>query len=84
MTMRLLNLGCGSRWHPDWTNLDRVAAGPGVLAHDLRLGIPFPDGHFDAVYHAHLLEHLAPETDGRGAEPVARDLRARAGGGRGA
>jgi SAM-dependent methyltransferase len=31
-----------------------------VLAHDLRLGIPFPDGHFDAVYHAHLLEHLAP------------------------
>lgn len=29
-----------------------------VLRHDLRTGIPFPDGSADAVYHSHLLEHL--------------------------
>ncbi|NIK72699.1 putative SAM-dependent methyltransferase [Thermonema lapsum] len=53
-----LNLGCGYRYHPDWVNIDFVSTGPGVLAYDLRKGIPFPDNHFDVVYHSHVLEHF--------------------------
>lgn len=29
-----------------------------LMVHDLRTGIPFPDGTVDAVYHSHVLEHL--------------------------
>jgi SAM-dependent methyltransferase len=54
----MLNLGCGDRYHADWTNVDMQAAGKGVIVSDLRSGIPFPDCYFDAVYHSHLLEHL--------------------------
>jgi len=32
----LLNLGCGSRFHPDWVNVDIVAAAPSVQIHDLQ------------------------------------------------
>jgi predicted SAM-dependent methyltransferase len=54
-----LNLGCGSRFHPDWINLDFGAADDSVISHDLRLGVPFPDEQFDVVYHSHLLEHFS-------------------------
>jgi predicted SAM-dependent methyltransferase len=53
-----LNLGCGLRFHPAWTNVDFVAADPSVIAHDLRKGVPFGDEQFDVVYHSHLLEHF--------------------------
>ncbi len=53
-----LNLGCGTRFHPDWLNIDFVASSPEVMSCDLRNGIPFPDANFEAVYHSHLLEHL--------------------------
>lgn len=56
--MRLLNLGCGSRFHPSWVNVDIVSTGPGVIAHDLSQGIPFADETCDVVYHSHVLEHL--------------------------
>src|SRR5437660_3882900 len=56
--MRYLNLGCGGRYHPAWTNIDVAAHGPGVITHDLSKGIPLPDSSCDVVYHSNLLEHM--------------------------
>lgn len=57
--MKYLNLGCGSRYHPEWTNVDFTSTGEGVIAHNLAKGIPFLDGSFDVVYHSHVLEHFS-------------------------
>lgn len=57
--MNYLNLGCGYRFHPDWTNIDFVSTGQGVIAHNLNDGIPFPDSYFDVIYHSHVLEHFS-------------------------
>jgi predicted SAM-dependent methyltransferase len=54
----MLNLGCGSCYHPDWTNVDFVSNTKSIIAHNLRKGIPFDSNHFDVVYHSHLLEHF--------------------------
>lgn len=53
-----LNVGCGSHFHKDWTNVDFVSTGEGVLAHNLLQGIPFADESFEVVYHSHVLEHF--------------------------
>lgn len=53
-----LNLGCGGHYHPAWTNADLQPAGSGVHAVDLAVPLPFPDAHFEVVYHSHVLEHL--------------------------
>ncbi|MBA3704730.1 MAG: methyltransferase domain-containing protein [Bacteroidetes bacterium] len=53
-----LNLGCGATFHKDWTNIDFVSSGTGVIAHNLLVGIPFPDNSFEVIYHSHVLEHF--------------------------
>jgi predicted SAM-dependent methyltransferase len=63
--LRMLNLGCGKRFHPDWVNVDFCACAPEVLACDLSQGLPFPDADFDVVYHSHVLEHF-PRQHGLG------------------
>ncbi len=64
MKSSLLNLGCGNRFNPAWTNVDIISRDPLVIAHNLRFGIPFETNSFDMVYHSHVLEHLTVE-DGR-------------------
>lgn len=60
VTSPLLNLGCGRRRHPHWTNADLVPDATDVRRVDLRRTLPFADGTFTAVYASHVLEHLAP------------------------
>jgi predicted SAM-dependent methyltransferase len=55
---KCLNLGCGSRFDPNWVNIDASSSSPSVRAHDLTKGIPFADCNFQVVYHSHVLEHL--------------------------
>lgn len=57
--MKLLNLGCGSRYHKDWINIDFISNNKDILAYDLLKGIPYKDSTFDMVYHSHLIEHLS-------------------------
>jgi predicted SAM-dependent methyltransferase len=57
-SLRMLNLGCGRRFHPDWVNVDIMPQGPSVVRADVSDGIPFADDHFDAVYHSHMIEHI--------------------------
>jgi predicted SAM-dependent methyltransferase len=54
-----LNLGCGTRFHRDWTNLDFTSTDPSIISCNLRAGIPFPEGSFEVVYHSHVLEHFS-------------------------
>lgn len=55
---KYLNLGCGSRYHPDWINIDIAPKGPEVIQNDLSHGIPLPDASCDVVYHAAVFEHM--------------------------
>lgn len=55
---KYLNLGCGSRHHPDWVNIDIAPQGPEVIQNDLSRGIPLSDASCAVVYHAAVLEHL--------------------------
>jgi predicted SAM-dependent methyltransferase len=53
-----INLGCGFHYHNDWTNVDFISSGEGVIAHNLLIGVPFEDNKFEVVYHSHILEHF--------------------------
>ena len=67
MSIKLLNLGCGSRYSikaDEWTNIDFVSTSDHVIAHNLLSGIPFEDNYFDVVYHSHVLEHFT-KTDAK-------------------
>lgn len=56
---KMLNLGCGNRYHSSWINIDLVSQNPLVRQHDLITGIPYDDDSCSAIYHSHLLEHLS-------------------------
>lgn len=53
-----LNVGCGRKFHPGWTNVDMASSSPHVDAHNLLHGFPYPDNQFDVVYHSQVLEHI--------------------------
>lgn len=57
--MRLLNLGCGQRFHDDWINIDFSSENERIISYNLLAGIPFGENEFDMVYHSHLLEHFS-------------------------
>ena len=63
--MRLLNLGCGTTFHPDWINVDIASASKEVQICDIRKKLPFPDDYFDACYSSHVIEHLKQEEANR-------------------
>jgi predicted SAM-dependent methyltransferase len=52
------NLGCGTRHHPDWINMDFHGDGTVVHAWDLRYELPLPPRCCDVVYTSHLIEHF--------------------------
>ncbi len=56
---KMLNLGCGSSYHPDWINMDFIHADPDVIAHDLRNPLPLEKSSCDVIYTSHVLEHLS-------------------------
>ncbi len=57
----LVNLGCGSVWHPDWINLDVRPVSSEIQAWNAENGLSFDDGSVDGCYASHLLEHLSRE-----------------------
>jgi predicted SAM-dependent methyltransferase len=57
--MKYLNLGCGSRFHKDWINIDFVSLSSDVIEYDLTKGIPLDENSVDVVYHSHVLEHFS-------------------------
>jgi len=53
-----LQLGCGTKSRPDWTNLD-VRHLPGVdIVHDLNDSLPFKDETVDEILAEDILEHF--------------------------
>jgi predicted SAM-dependent methyltransferase len=55
---KMLNIGCGHRYHTDWVNIDVDPATPEVMKADIIKGLPFSENTFDVVYHSNVLEHL--------------------------
>lgn len=58
MGKKMINVGCGNVFHPDWVNIDIVSRFPEVIEHDLTKGLPFADESVDVCYSSHVLEHL--------------------------
>lgn len=53
-----LNIGCGERYHRDWTNIDIVSRSKDVIEYDITKGIPYAKNTFQVVYHSHVIEHI--------------------------
>jgi predicted SAM-dependent methyltransferase len=73
--LRLVNLGCGQQYRDGWVNIDFAPRPPHVIGHDLRTGIPLPDGDVDVVYHSHVLEHFDKQAGERFLRECHRVLR---------
>jgi len=56
--MKMLNIGCGTSYHPDWINIDLKPHSEDVICHDLTRKLPFKSRIFDACYSSHILEHF--------------------------
>lgn len=56
--MKLVNLGCGGRFHEAWSNFDFVSHGVSVTPHNLYESLPLKDTSVDVVYSSHVLEHF--------------------------
>lgn len=56
--LRMANLGCGRRHHPDWINIDIDPGDDGAIRHDLSRSVPLADESCDVVYHSAVLEHF--------------------------
>jgi len=59
--VKLLNIGCGTTYHPAWTNIDLEPASRDVMRHHAGRPLPFGAGSFDACYCSHMLEHLSQD-----------------------
>jgi predicted SAM-dependent methyltransferase len=59
--LNYLNVGCGSKRHKAWYNVDMKYISEDVITANLLKGIPFPDKFFDVVYHSQVLEHIPKE-----------------------
>jgi SAM-dependent methyltransferase len=59
-----VNIGCGGRPTPGWTNLELQSA-PNVHFWDCRRGLPFSDNAVKAIYTEHVFEHFEPEAEGK-------------------
>lgn len=57
--MKLVNLGCGNRYHKDWINLDFKSNSEYVIEYDLHTSLPFDDKSVDVIYSSHVLEHFS-------------------------
>ena len=61
----LVNIGCGSVFHPAWINIDANPFDPSVRRWDVQRGLPLRDGDADACYASHVLEHLTSAVAGQ-------------------
>lgn len=55
---KMLNIGCGGTYHPEWVNLDVAPVDPNVLKVNINNGLPFPEKSVAVCYSSHVLEHL--------------------------
>ncbi len=56
-----LNVGCGTKYHKDWVNIDIAPDSKYVIPCNILNGLPFEDEKFDVIYHSQVLEHFTKD-----------------------